>query len=713
MAIDAVEAIVIEGDAGSVQIGGFVAPTKQHDNFRQKITIEESASLNQKHKAHAPGASWMNLFDVSIECYCIPSSRVLSHPTALLGPGAGCRSVAVTTINIEKREQTITNQRASKLNSAIYTPVIQWFGIDVKQQVPQYLPMNLWPGSYTVFGFYNPEESGSTCVKLTAKVGSEEVYLEERMETEKCLSSEKWSDLTRLMEKELQKLTSPVKKPSYDPIPEQEHHLVESTVVIEETGQQRVSQDTGYMSTKRSIVQSPYSVRYTSDSEDAASVKERQPYDKKISMRRKDTPAHGSFHIGLSPHPQDFRDRPLQDFRDRPPQDFRDRPLQEESEAKTSSGSDSVSSRPSERALIRPASSLGIHTTDPKKQDFPSPLQLCITGETGISKSYCDLTGTDFLSPVNSPSYSDNGGGKTTTKRRKKRSIISKIGGIPAKVESEISLLGATHALEKEIDVGADADDEEDASHTEIDKLSAYVTKDDQNQKTNGSSRKESEEINLRTTSVNSGKGMAPLPENLDFSLKDEGTIGQTEEGTAEINDLGEDRMEVSDSDINKRIEVQQISFSKLTEPPISCQRDSDARLLYLKDVKENKNESGIFEEVKIKEKEVSDKERSEETEEQIAEGVENVEHKNIDEFEKTSSRPRSRTLSKRNVFENKNAKQKYTRQSKSFSIPSRSSTPKRGGKRKVPPVQDLSNETAMSSTIEPPRTPKEAFSDS
>lgn len=34
--------------------------------------------------------------------------------------------------------------------------------------------MNLWPGSYTVFGFYEPENVGKIHVTLSGKIGPEE-----------------------------------------------------------------------------------------------------------------------------------------------------------------------------------------------------------------------------------------------------------------------------------------------------------------------------------------------------------------------------------------------------------------------------------------------------------------------------------------------------------------------------------------------------------
>ena len=85
-------------------------------------------------KAQTSDEGAENPFSISIDCYSVPSSRILPHPTALLGPGAGCRSVVVTTIHIEKPDEMNSSKRASNLNSAIYTPVIQWFGIDIKQQ---------------------------------------------------------------------------------------------------------------------------------------------------------------------------------------------------------------------------------------------------------------------------------------------------------------------------------------------------------------------------------------------------------------------------------------------------------------------------------------------------------------------------------------------------------------------------------------------------
>jgi len=41
--------------------------------------------------------------------------------------------------------------------------------------VPRFLPMNIWPGTYSVFGFYEPENIGSIHVTLTGKIGQEEV----------------------------------------------------------------------------------------------------------------------------------------------------------------------------------------------------------------------------------------------------------------------------------------------------------------------------------------------------------------------------------------------------------------------------------------------------------------------------------------------------------------------------------------------------------
>ncbi|WAR10055.1 hypothetical protein MAR_035131, partial [Mya arenaria] len=102
------------------------------------------------------------------------------------GIGKGCRAVVVAMITLEKHGDVKLRHRMSKLNSVMYTPKLHWQGIDIKQQVPEFLPMNLWPGTFTL------------CI-------------DGNILTEKVFSSEEWLNLESGLEKHLQKI--PVEKP--------------------------------------------------------------------------------------------------------------------------------------------------------------------------------------------------------------------------------------------------------------------------------------------------------------------------------------------------------------------------------------------------------------------------------------------------------------------------------------------------------------------
>lgn len=83
----------------------------------------------------SPTNIWEEQYSLRMECFTVPADRLLVN-IPRHNFGEGCRAVVVTTVFLEKRENVIIQQsnKLSNLNSVLYTPVLQWFGLDVKKQ---------------------------------------------------------------------------------------------------------------------------------------------------------------------------------------------------------------------------------------------------------------------------------------------------------------------------------------------------------------------------------------------------------------------------------------------------------------------------------------------------------------------------------------------------------------------------------------------------
>ncbi|KAL4216915.1 hypothetical protein ACF0H5_023375 [Mactra antiquata] len=387
--------------------------------------------------------NWEKHFNVTIECYSVPVDRILTKDIDRLKKGLECRAVAVTILHIDRRVDS-NQPKLLTLTSVLYTPVVQWFGIDVREQVPKFLPMNLWPGSYTMFGFYAPDESGPAYVTLTGKIGLEDIYLEEPLNNKKSLSADQWSQISRSLEKELTRL--PTKSTSV----EDHRSMVEETFIVEEKTH-RASEDTGYMTTG----QSPYSIRnaeHTSESDDETG-KDKLAREKRLRIRRKDTPAsnvHSQQVLFYKDNIAALRETPLiEESNDQPAAD---------SSMMEQPGTKNEPSVDSDNTTLLPTSKEARNTTSTLTSSL-RPLEMHQDSTDvhmneellGTEKSKTDLGNTEA---PKSPNVS----------RKKKKSLANKLGDMPATSKSEVD---EEPKFRRQSDLGSEADDECDSSVAE------------------------------------------------------------------------------------------------------------------------------------------------------------------------------------------------------------------------------------------------------
>lgn len=250
-------------------------------------------------------------------------------------------------------------------------------------------------------------------------------------------------------------------------------------------------------------------------------------------------------------------------------------------------------------------------------------------------------------------------------------------------------------------DVSADADDEEDISRTDSEKTTGYLSEDARSKER--SSDQESDNSHINVTKEHEKE--CTSIENKEGQTSDKITLEPTKGKDLEI---AEDETS-SSKEITLHVET--FSYSEVTEIQTSTTRET-AHLsgvnLYTDEghgEKQTENKEKVNDMVNASFEDEVVKEESARRKSKISQ------RKGTDGLKETSSRPRSRTFSSRNVFsfDEKEGRSRYTRQSKSVSLPEKSSGSK--GQRKGT-FGKKENERSISDFPASPSTPREAFSD-